>query len=121
MQSKPPSLKLITEKINSVLIQDTRIVAAYLLGSIVGGRLHPQSDIDLAIFPDPPKTYPTSDRLLLAARLQDELPLRSISVFWVCVTLSIQPRQLFTASVSILAIGLKQIFSPQPVWHFTLN
>ena len=31
MQSKPPSLKFITEKINSVLIQDTRIVAAYLL------------------------------------------------------------------------------------------
>ena len=50
-------------------------MAAYLLGSIVGGRLHPQSDIDLAIFPDPPKAYPTSDRLLLAARLQDELPL----------------------------------------------
>ena len=75
MQSKPPSLKLITEKINSVLIQDTRIVAAYLLGSIVGGRLHPQSDIDLAILPDPPKSYPTADRLLLAARLQDELPL----------------------------------------------
>lgn len=75
MQAKPPSLKFITGKINSVLIQDTRIVAAYLLGSIVGGRLHPQSDIDLAIFPDHPKSYVTSDRLLLAARLQDELPL----------------------------------------------
>lgn len=75
MHAKPPSLKFITEKINSVLIQDTRIVAAYLLGSMVSGRLHPQSDIDLAILPDPPKSYLTADRLLLAARLQDELPL----------------------------------------------
>ena len=75
MRAKPPSLKYITEKINSVLSQDSRIVAAYLLGSIVGGHLHPQSDIDLAIFPDSPKSYLVSDRLLLAARLQDELPL----------------------------------------------
>jgi predicted nucleotidyltransferase len=75
MLAKLPSLGFITEKINSILIQDTRIVAAYLLGSIVGGRLHPQSDIDLAVLPDPAGSYLTSDRLLLAARLQEELPL----------------------------------------------
>jgi hypothetical protein len=40
MHAKPPLLKFITQKINSVLIQDTRIVATYLLGSIVSGRLH---------------------------------------------------------------------------------
>jgi hypothetical protein len=33
-------------KKNSILILDDRIEAAYLLGSIVSGRLHDQSDID---------------------------------------------------------------------------
>lgn len=76
MHANSPSLKFITGKIHSVLVQDTRIVAAYLLGSIVSGRLHPHSDIDLAILPDPPKSYSTLDRLFLAARLQDELPFK---------------------------------------------
>ena len=75
MQAKPPSLKFITGKINSILVQDTRIVAAYLLGSIVSGHLHAQSDIDLAILPDPPNSFKTIDRLTLSACLQDELPL----------------------------------------------
>jgi predicted nucleotidyltransferase len=75
MHSKPPSLKCISEKINSILIQDTRIVAAYLLGSIVSGRLHAESDIDLAILPEPPNVFKTIDRLALSARLQDEMPL----------------------------------------------
>lgn len=44
MHAKPLPLKFTTEKLNSILIQDTRIVAAYLLGSIVGGHLHAQSD-----------------------------------------------------------------------------
>jgi len=63
----------IVRRINLVLRQDDKIEAAYLLGSIVSGRLHPHSDIDLAILPDPPKSYSTLDRLFLAARLQDEL------------------------------------------------
>ena len=68
------SHELIADKINPILTRDTRIVAAYLLGSTVSGRLHPQSDIDFAILPDPPKSFSTLDRLFLAARLQDELP-----------------------------------------------
>lgn len=75
MHEKQLSFEAIAEKINSILIHDNRIVAAYLLGSIVSGRLHPQSDIDLAILPDPPKSFSTRERLSLAARLQDELPL----------------------------------------------
>ena len=66
----------IVRRINLVLRQDDKIEAAYLLGSIVSGRLHPHSDIDLAILPDPPKSYSTLDRLFLAARLQDELPFK---------------------------------------------
>ena len=53
MHAKQLSCEAIAEKINSILIRDARIVAAYLLGSIVSGRLHAQSDIDLAILPDP--------------------------------------------------------------------
>jgi predicted nucleotidyltransferase len=65
---------LIVSKINTILRQDDRIEAAYLLGSIVSGRMHPQSDIDLAVLPDLPKSLGTMDRLKLSARLQDELP-----------------------------------------------
>lgn len=64
-------------KITPVLQRDQRIVAAYLLGSIVSGRLHAQSDIDLAVLPDPPKSFTAMDRLYLAAAIQDELPLEA--------------------------------------------
>ena len=73
--AKSITYELISEKINSILILDNRIEAAYLLGSMVSGNLHPQSDIDLAILPTMPKSFSTIDRLSLAACLQDELPL----------------------------------------------
>lgn len=58
MYRKTLSLELIAAKINSLLMIDDKIEAAYLLGSIVSGRLHPQSDIDLAILPvDPSFTH----------------------------------------------------------------
>jgi len=69
-----PSYGFIVRKIDSLLNRDDRIEAAYLLGSIVSGRMHPQSDIDLAILPDPPKSFNTIDRMTLSAHLQDELP-----------------------------------------------
>ena len=63
----------IVRRINSILSQDHRIQAAYLLGSIVSGRLHPQSDIDLALLPETPKSISIMDRLSLATRFQNEL------------------------------------------------
>lgn len=74
MQANHLTHALIQKKINSILILDNKIEAAYLLGSIVSGRLHPRSDIDLAILPYIPKSFSTIDRLSLSARLQDELP-----------------------------------------------
>ena len=74
MHPKPLSWEIVAEKINSILIRDERIEAAYLLGSIISGRMHPKSDIDLAILPGIPKSYSTLDRLSLAADLQDLLP-----------------------------------------------
>jgi len=65
--------ELIVEKIKSVLIQEKWIDAAYLLGSIVRGAMHPHSDIDLAILIDPVESVSTFDRLLLTAQLQNEL------------------------------------------------
>lgn len=61
-------------KIVPVLQKDQRIVAAYLLGSVVSGRLHAKSDIDLAILFDPPKSFTTMDQLYLAAAIQEKLP-----------------------------------------------
>ncbi len=49
-------------------------MAAYLLGSIVNGRYHDHSDIDLAILPNTPATFSTIDRLSLASRLREVLP-----------------------------------------------
>jgi uncharacterized protein len=72
-QANHLNYELISKKINSILILDNNIEAAYLLGSMVSGRLHPQSDIDLAILPITPKSFSTIDRLSLSARLQDEL------------------------------------------------
>ena len=64
----------ISKKINSILILDNRIEAAYLLGSIVSGRLHDQSDVDLAILPNTPNSFSTIDRLSLASRLGEAVP-----------------------------------------------
>lgn len=64
----------ISKIISSILILDNRIEAAYLLGSIVSGRLHDKSDIDLAILPNPPASFSTIDRLSLASRLREALP-----------------------------------------------
>lgn len=64
----------VARKIRPILQKDRRIVAAYLLGSVVSGRLHAQSDIDLAILPHPPKSFTTMDQLYLSAAVQEELP-----------------------------------------------
>ena len=74
MNNKPYSLEFLAEKINPILVRDDRIEAAYLLGSTVSGRLHPKSDIDLAILPaDPTTPLSIMNRLSLSACLQDEL------------------------------------------------
>lgn len=64
----------IVNKVTPILNRDKRIIAAYLLGSVLSGRMHPQSDIDIGILTDPPKSFSTMDRLTLAALLQDESP-----------------------------------------------
>lgn len=73
VHTNPTAYDLISKKINSILIHEIKVEAAYLMGSVVSGRLHPQSDIDLAILPITPKSFSTIDRLSLSARLQDEL------------------------------------------------
>lgn len=42
-------LNLITQQIN----QDTRILAAYLMGSAANGGMRPDSDVDIALLPKP--------------------------------------------------------------------
>ncbi len=74
MRAKPISLKFVSDTMKPILAQDGRIEAAYLLGSIVSGRLHPHSDIDLAILPDSPKSFNTLDLLALSACMNDALP-----------------------------------------------
>ncbi len=46
-------------------------MAAFLLGSAVSGRLRKDSDVDIAILPQPNANFRLADRLELAVRLED--------------------------------------------------
>jgi predicted nucleotidyltransferase len=50
-----------------------RILAAYLLGSAVSGRLRPDSDIDVALLPYPSCRLSDLDRANLGARIAFEI------------------------------------------------
>lgn len=52
---------------------ETRVLAAYLLGSAVSGRLRPDSDVDVALLPRPGLSFGDSDRAALAARIAFEI------------------------------------------------
>ena len=51
------------------LEQDGRVLAAYLLGSAVSGRMRPDSDLDLALMTMPDAEMSSLDRIALAAEL----------------------------------------------------
>jgi uncharacterized protein len=51
------------------LVADERILAAYLLGSAVSGRLRPDSDIDIALLPCPGSRIDGLERAGLASRI----------------------------------------------------
>lgn len=53
------------EHITEVLKKDERIVAAYLLGSALGGHMRSDSDLDIALLPYPGHSISRLDRLFL--------------------------------------------------------
>lgn len=55
------------------LEQDGRVLAAYLLGSAVSGRMRPDSDLDLALMTMPDAEMSSLDRIALAAELGLEM------------------------------------------------
>lgn len=55
------------------LEQDGRVLAAYLLGSAVSGRMRPDSDLDLALMTMPDAEMSSLDRIALAAELALDL------------------------------------------------
>ncbi|MFZ4484007.1 MAG: type VII toxin-antitoxin system MntA family adenylyltransferase antitoxin [Chthoniobacterales bacterium] len=59
------------ELASHVLAGQAQIASAYLLGSVVGGRLRNDSDIDVAVLPVRGAVFPAQDRLDLAARLEN--------------------------------------------------
>jgi predicted nucleotidyltransferase len=67
------TLEDITGIIKPIAERDVRIEAVYVLGSVASGRVHPKSDIDLAILPVTPKALSTFDQLTLTAQLEDHL------------------------------------------------
>jgi len=56
-------IKQIEEAVQSLWKNDSRIWAAYLLGSAHRGTLRPESDIDIAFMPDPSERISATDRL----------------------------------------------------------
>lgn len=52
-----------------ILKADPRILAAYLLGSANEGRMRPDSDVDIALMPEPGSGFSDLERLDLGARL----------------------------------------------------
>jgi uncharacterized protein len=63
------------KKITEKLAQDGRILAAYLLGSAVSGRMRPDSDIDLGVLIAPGRSFTDLDRLQLTSELTFDLGL----------------------------------------------
>jgi len=59
------------KKIISVLKKDTRVAAAYLLGSAANGELRPDSDIDIAVLTVPRISLTQMDFLKLSSQLED--------------------------------------------------
>lgn len=60
-----PDLSAIAQRID----RDGRVLAAYLLGSAVSGRLRADSDLDIAILPAPGTPWSARDTVELAADL----------------------------------------------------
>jgi len=56
--------------VRQILAGDKRIVAAYLLGSVLTERFRPDSDVDLAILPAAGVEFAMEARLLLAAEVE---------------------------------------------------
>ena len=65
MSLTPNQRNLLSEKLK----QDPRIIAAYLMGSVLKNHFRKDSDIDLAILPAPDKEISLMARLELAVEL----------------------------------------------------
>ena len=60
-------------KVEESVVNDSRILAVYLLGSAVRGALRPDSDIDLAVMFNPQAEMSQLERIELANNLSYEL------------------------------------------------
>ncbi len=63
-----------------VAFEGSGVVFAYLFGSRATGRARPDSDVDVAVYLDPPPRDPLAEALALAARLEDASGVGGIEV-----------------------------------------
>ncbi|MBN1242880.1 MAG: nucleotidyltransferase domain-containing protein [Spirochaetales bacterium] len=61
------------DSVTRVFAADPGVLAVYLLGSAVSGRLRTDSDVDLAVMPEPGHSFDASRMLELAAEATLEL------------------------------------------------
>lgn len=62
-----------TEQVASLLGEHSAVVAVYLLGSVVTGKLRDDSDIDIALLAQNEQTISVQARLEMAALLESKL------------------------------------------------
>lgn len=90
-------IKRYTEEI---LSGDARILAVYLLGSAIKGRLGPESDIDLALMLEPGAKMSSLERLKIANNLAYKLE-RSVDLGEISSANLVYSREVFLAGVPV--------------------
>lgn len=63
------SIKQLNENLQSIFQKEARVAAVYLFGSLVQGKVHPKSDIDLAVLISPDKNFGLDDTLNLEVNI----------------------------------------------------
>ncbi len=69
----PPTIAEISALILPRIEKDSRILAAYLLGSLVSGGMRPDSDIDIALLAYPGQRFSALERAELGSTLAFEI------------------------------------------------
>ncbi len=69
IQQNQVDIRLIAEHINSVLQGFSEIIAVYLLGSVISGRMRKDSDIDIALLLESGEVISLQARLEMAMQL----------------------------------------------------
>ncbi len=73
IQQNQVDIRLIAEHINSVLQGFSEIIAVYLLGSVISGRMRKDSDIDIALLLESGEVISLQARLEMAMQLEEKL------------------------------------------------